>query len=374
MKHILYGILATLLMTNVTFGQSIPSTDEAHRIMMNTYATKLDSILTAHANGVAIDVFKKQIASGYATLSPTVQENIIAFARPLKNYGTHFADINNLTAPTDAYLYFYSSFAPSTVVQADKLVESTTAAGLTATEMWTCALTSFSTDGCGLSALVSDKSNLNTLATACVGKLTTIPAVGDMGVLVMVNGFGDCMSVISVANHINIVGSFVAKNKDLIDQNRELLEQVRDETQLILLFSQLGFQDVDKIEAIHPNYYYNIQKVNDLITAEMTASNLGYARQTTIYQDLLTRVNFDSSVLVNSFGQNDSTSRKFWGSVTAPGSILYRDITDGTCFRKMQTKHYAFWICWKTDDETYVNDPNKIQKVPADCDPTAIDY
>ncbi len=78
------------------------------------------------------------------------------------------------------------------MVQNGKIAEST--AGLNGIEMWNCALENFNTNTCNarLSALVGDKSDISILATNCVNKLTTVPAVGNIGVLVMLNRFSDC--------------------------------------------------------------------------------------------------------------------------------------------------------------------------------------
>ena len=187
MKKILYGIFALILCSNVTFGQVPLMSDEAHRIMMNDYATNLNTILTAECpQGITIDQFKKKIVNGELTLSSTAQTSILTYAEPLKTYGTQFATNNNLTAITDAEKIFLSSFAPSTLIQNGKLITITAIAGPTATEMWDCALASFNTSDCGISGLVSDKSDIMLLDK------TVSAFLSNQGVLIMLNGFNEC--------------------------------------------------------------------------------------------------------------------------------------------------------------------------------------
>ncbi|MGG7035209.1 MAG: hypothetical protein ACI7YS_08460 [Flavobacterium sp.] len=192
MKNILYGLLAIVLYSGTVSAQTLMS-DEEHRIMMNNFAIELNNTLTYNCpQGITLDQYKRGIVDGSQTLPLWAQNSLIQnYTQPLKDYGNQFAAAKGLTANTDALKYFYSSFAPSTVIQNGKLIESTTSAGLTATEMWTCALETFGTDSCGSSVLVSDKSNLSTLATTSVNKLTAVP--GNIGVLVMLNGFGECL-------------------------------------------------------------------------------------------------------------------------------------------------------------------------------------
>ena len=162
MKKILYSIFVLILCSNLTFGQTTPlMSDEAHRIMMNDYATNLNTILTAECpQGITIDQFKKKIVNGEITLSSTAQTSILTYAEPLKTYGVQFASTNNLTATTDAEKIFLSSFAPSTLIQNGKLLCADTLLGLTSYEMWACALNSFYTGQCGINAVVSDKNDI----------------------------------------------------------------------------------------------------------------------------------------------------------------------------------------------------------------------
>ncbi|MGG7034058.1 MAG: hypothetical protein ACI7YS_02550 [Flavobacterium sp.] len=112
-------------------------------------------------------------------------------------YGAAFATAKGLVANTDALKYFYSTFMPSTVVLGGTIVESTTAPGLTGLEMWNCALKSFNAENCGSTLLIGDENNLGELADISVNLLklyTEDPANPEnMGMLVMLNGFGECM-------------------------------------------------------------------------------------------------------------------------------------------------------------------------------------
>ena len=190
MNKILYSLLALLLFSNVTFAQLM--SDEDHRIMMNTFAANVNTVLmTECPQGMSLDQFKKNIVTGVNALSNTAKSSINTYATPLMTYAQQFKTANNLSVDNTDQLYFLSSFAPSTVIQNGKLVESTTTPGLTATEMWTCAMSSFNTGDCNLSGLVSDTSDIQLLAKAATTLLTK--QIGITGVWVMIGGFRDCM-------------------------------------------------------------------------------------------------------------------------------------------------------------------------------------
>ena len=203
MKKILYSIFVLILCSNPTFGQTTPlMSDEAHRIMMNDYATNLNTILTAECpQGITIDQFKKKIVNGEITLSSTAQTSILTYAEPLKTYGVQFASTNNLTATTDAEKIFLSSFAPSTVIQNGKLIESISKEGLTSMDMWNCALNSFKTSECNFYGLVSDKKDIMVLKKSSITFLTQY--AGDTGVLVLIGGFRECLNLASKALKMN---------------------------------------------------------------------------------------------------------------------------------------------------------------------------
>lgn len=214
MKNILYSLLAFFLMGNVAFAQLM--SDEQHRIMMNAYTTNLNNILAPYATQYAmtIDQFKREVVNGQLSLSTTAQNSITGYAADLKNYGAAFAAAKGLSAPNDNYKYFYAAFSPSTVVLDGKLVENTTTAGLTAAEMWDCALSSFTTSNCGGSALVSDKNDIYKLATVSIDKFPSNARTLDL--LLMTNGFGDCTDKENFDKIIIGKSSYVIKTDNLI--------------------------------------------------------------------------------------------------------------------------------------------------------------
>lgn len=124
MKKILYWLLAIVLYSGSVSAQTLMS-DEEHRVMMNDFAVEVNDILTYNCpQGITVDQYKRGIVDGSYTLSQTMQNIlIINYTQPLKDYGSLFATTKGLTADTDALKFFYSSFAPSTVVQNGKLVE-----------------------------------------------------------------------------------------------------------------------------------------------------------------------------------------------------------------------------------------------------------
>ncbi len=284
-KNILHSLLATFLFSNVIFAQLI--SDEQHRIMMNTYATNLNAALAPSCpQGLTIDQYKRGIVNGNYYLNGTAQTSIITAALPLLDYGDKFAIAKGLNAPNDNYKYFYSTFAPSTTIQNGKLVEST--AGLTAVEMWTCALETFGTDNCGSTALVSDKYNMDILASASVNKLNLY--AGNMGVLVMLSGFGDCMSVVSVANYINALITFTESNKSIIENNQAFLAQATNEEQLHSLMRQLNIPNFSIIESLRSNFALNMQRINYIASLQTMKFLFDDVLVVPIHYNLLTRL------------------------------------------------------------------------------------
>jgi putative chitinase len=248
--------------------------DEAHRIMMNDYATNLNTILTAECpQGITIDQFKKKIVNGEITLSSTAQTSILTYAEPLKTYGVQFASTNNLTATNDSEKIFLSSFAPSTLIQNGKLLCADTLLRLTSFEMWTCALDTFYTEQCGINAVVSDKNDIKILTKSAITMLTQ--HVGDIGVLIMLNGFSNCLddhnNKINVKENItytNLISNTLIKQKFL-----EFGADIQNNSNNELYIPKFGFSIVtDSIfylgrEASH-SYTFKIKR------GKQTNSNL----------------------------------------------------------------------------------------------------
>ena len=198
MKKLLYGILATLLLTNISVAQTTTlMSDGDYRIMMNDYTNNINNILKKECpDGVTIDQFKKKIVTGELKISGAAQEAITTYAAPLRKYAEQFINANpSLRVPNDSYLYFFASFAPSTRIDNSyypgSLLESDVNGGLKATEMWDCAMQSFNVEDCATQTVVQDKKNLNKLAGYCVTKLT--PNAGFFGILVLIDEFYNCV-------------------------------------------------------------------------------------------------------------------------------------------------------------------------------------
>ena len=320
MKKIVYIILALLLNSHITIGQTALMSDEDHRIMMNDYAVNLNTVLTAECpQGITIDQFKKKIVNGELILSSTAQTSILTYAEPLKTYGTQFAITKNLTATTDAEKIFLSSFAPSTTIDSEgNLVESTTVPGLTAIEMWSCALNSFNTGDCGMNGIISDKTDIKLLSKATTTILTQY--AGNTGFLVMLNEFGECIYksdlVIKVAYDSFTLNNFMNKNIDLINQNKTLIEETSD-TQLISLFIAKEFQEISLFQTIETNYKSHREKLNQLLVNEMNENNITNVENTNIFKELSTQL--FSLTSTYSPSNNSSTNRK-----TGCAQQLYR--------------------------------------------------
>jgi len=169
--------------------------------MMNDYAVNLNTVLTAECpQGITIDQFKKKIVSGELTLSSSAQATILAYAEPLKTYGTQFATVKNLTVITDAEKIFLSSFVPSTAINSSgNLIEGTTLDGLTALEMWTCAIETCTANGCSPFGVVGgNKTNIGHLTKTVTTILTSHAST--IGVAILMNGFGDCLSTFQASD------------------------------------------------------------------------------------------------------------------------------------------------------------------------------
>lgn len=220
MKKILYALF-TLILSSTSFSQTLMS-DGDHRIMMNDYATNLNNVLSANCpQGITIDQFKKKIVNGELALSNTAKTSILDYATSLKTYGGNFATSKGLTATTDAYKYFYASFAPSTLVQNNKLVEGNPNIGLTGEDMWYCALENLNISDCGLNVFVGDKSNVNNFSNAAVTLLTN--QIGDVGVLIMLNGLSECFY-----NYNNKYFQLINQNYSYLINKPEILQKLED--------------------------------------------------------------------------------------------------------------------------------------------------
>lgn len=259
MKNMLFSLLAVFLISNGGVAQLM--SDQDHLTMMNSYKTNLNNILAPYATqqGISIDQLKRNVVNGEFSLA-TETVNITNAASQLKIYGYNFANNKGLYAPDDNYAYFYAAFAPSTLVSNSKLIESTTTAGLNATEMWDCTLNAFNTSNCGSSALVSDKNDIYKLATASVNKFPSNNRT--MSILLLVSGFGDCTKHYLDLENVGFAMSRDAAYADLAVKIKNFNSQgVRNQAAVDQLIAQ------------------NTLTTSDL---ESLAFNLGFQNKTTM--------------------------------------------------------------------------------------------
>ncbi|MGG7036286.1 MAG: hypothetical protein ACI7YS_13975, partial [Flavobacterium sp.] len=192
MKKILYGVFATLLLTTATFGQTLMS-DEDHRIMMHTYEANVNAVLAAEGyEGMTLDQFKRNIITGVLPLSGVSILSILNYVEPLKTYGAQFAAAKGIPVTTEPEKIFLSGFAPSTAISGGFLVENTTSVGLTAVEMWTCAIRALNPGQCAPFGVVGgNKNNIKSI----LGQVNNLAnQAGMVGVAITVIGFGDCVN------------------------------------------------------------------------------------------------------------------------------------------------------------------------------------
>ncbi|MGG7034057.1 MAG: hypothetical protein ACI7YS_02545 [Flavobacterium sp.] len=320
MKNILYSLLTTLLFCNFSFAQLM--SDAAHKTMMDTYSVNLTNVLTGTCpQGMSIDQYKRGIVKGSYTLSPTAKSNITAYAAQLKTYGAAFATAKGLVANTDALKYFYSTFMPSTVVLGGTIVESTTAPGLRGLEMWNCALKSFNAENCGSTLLIGDENNLSELADISVNilKLPTEDPTNpeNMGMLVMLNGFGECMqkyfqleqvafNVSRHANFANLVNRIDWFSNQTVNQVRidELIaaERALTTSELSDLAVSLGFQNTQALNDFGCNTETDINIIKGSITSVASEDEIVVLNSASKYYPDQTKIHVPSEVQGGNLG------------------------------------------------------------------------
>ena len=191
MKKILFGFIATVLMSNITFSQSTLMSDNEYRSIILNFSQNLNNVLlTECPQEIDLFQFKKKIISGEIQLSNTAKSSIYQHASLLITYARDFKDSKNLTSTNDAEIYILSSFAPSTTIINGKLIE-TSITKLKAIEMWNCALSVFNTDNYELKALVSDNVDVSLISKATATYLTQY--AGNTGVWIMISEFSNCL-------------------------------------------------------------------------------------------------------------------------------------------------------------------------------------
>ncbi|MGG7036434.1 MAG: hypothetical protein ACI7YS_14745 [Flavobacterium sp.] len=286
MKNILYGIVATLFMTTASFGQLM--SDEDHRTMINNFAGNVNTVLlTECPQGMDINQFKKKILTGEIQLSNTAKSSINSYGATVRTYGSQFASNKGITITTDAEKYILSSFAPSTAINGGFLVESTTAAGLTAEEMWTCAILNLNNDECGgtFGLIGGNKTEVKRLLTAVMNDLTIW--AGNTGAAIMIGGFSECTGkyvqleqtafALSRSTHfdnlVNLMNDFKNRpvNQPRIDEL--IVKDSLTTAETTDLAVSLGFQNVQAMNDFQCNLSQNSNIIqNDYIIPNSNSS------------------------------------------------------------------------------------------------------
>ncbi|KAB1156920.1 hypothetical protein [Flavobacterium luteum] len=274
MKKIIYSFFVFLLCSTIAMAQTGLMSDEDHRIMMNEYATNLNTVLTAELpQGITIDQFKKKIVNGELTLSSTAQASILTYAEPLKTYGTQFATTKNLIATTDAEKIFLSSFTPSTLIDENgDLIESDTTGGLSYQDIWQCAVEVCNTVGCNPFGMVdSNSESINLLSKAVTATLTN--HANTLGVAVIMgdidNRFSHYVYLKKMAFNLsksqnfisikNIIVGFLNSSKDTVKIDYLISKENLNEIEKLELANSLGFQSIEQA------YYFELNMNNDLV-------------------------------------------------------------------------------------------------------------
>lgn len=108
--------------------------------MMVQHKSIVDSVLLAACpKGLEVTDFKHQIIEGKLNLSETSTAEILKSSELLKKYAEEFITKNNISVDSDDELLLYASFNPNFPIN-DNFYQTLGAPGLTADEIWDCAV------------------------------------------------------------------------------------------------------------------------------------------------------------------------------------------------------------------------------------------
>ncbi len=192
---------------------------------------------------------------------------------------------------------------------------------LTDIDIWNCALKIFNAENCGSTLLIGDENNLSELADISVNilKLPTEDPTNpeNMGMLVMLNGFGECMqkyfqleqvafNVSRHANFANLVNRIDWFSNQTVNQVRidELIaaERALTTSELSDLAVSLGFQNTQALNDFGCNTETDINIIKGSITSVASEDEIVVLNSASKYYPDQTKIHVPSEVQGGNLG------------------------------------------------------------------------
>lgn len=191
MKKLIFGFIATIMITSLSFGQT---SFKDWSSMMKTYKSSVESVLSKECpKNMDIEKFRKSLILGENKLSSNGLAEISKLTLPLKNYGKEFATKNKLELTDEASLIFYSSFSPDLPIDDGGINVVALGGGLTWADVGNCALAALGADALYSLAFSGASSwSIAALTTTFTGVAKRF--LGPIGVSIAVVSFGLCLA------------------------------------------------------------------------------------------------------------------------------------------------------------------------------------
>jgi hypothetical protein len=186
MKKLVFGLLATLMFGNLSFGQT---SIKEWKVMMEKHKESIESILTKECpKEVKLNKFKEQLLNGEAKLSENAFKEIETISEPVINYARMYTNQNNIIVDSNDELIFYAGFYPSFPINNYNYETSS----ITADELWYCALEA---TGVGFATSVGIHELKEKGIKFITKKLTKflVKFAGPVGTAMTVADFGFCL-------------------------------------------------------------------------------------------------------------------------------------------------------------------------------------
>ncbi len=189
MKKVIFGLIATVLFSINSTGQT---TKESWLKMIENHKENVDRILNSEKpKDIDLKKFKEQIVLGERKLSEKSNNEIIKSSIPLKTYASEFTRKNNILVESDDELIFYAGFYPDFPIN-DDLNEALGGPGLTADEVWDCAVEAVGLGFVTAIGAAGIKATGIKVFTKAITKFITKFA-GPIGAAITVADFGFCL-------------------------------------------------------------------------------------------------------------------------------------------------------------------------------------
>jgi hypothetical protein len=189
MKNLIFGLIATVLFSINSTGQT---TKESWLKMIENHKENVDRILSSEKpKDVDLKKIKEQIVLGERKLSERSSNELIKSSIPLKAYASEFTQKNKILVENDDELIFYAGFYPEFPIT-DDLIEALGGPGLTADEVWDCAVEAVGLGFVTAIGAAGIKATGIKVFTKAITKFITKFA-GPLGAAITVADFGFCL-------------------------------------------------------------------------------------------------------------------------------------------------------------------------------------